>query len=180
MAGLTTLTADPHLLRAWRSGPRWYHVVVALIADEDVIGRRRTVARQLGDWVLPSAPEHPHVTLWTCGFDATPVLPATNDLTIRVGAPDTFRSAAYLRAAGSGIASIRRDLAAANRPEERPGPYVPHLTVGTYMRRVPIERVRRLLRSLPVQPEITVRADVRHMAVDTRSAVGALVPIDGN
>ncbi len=176
--GVTTLIPDPRVLRAWRSGPRWFHVVVALITDQDVVRRRQLFADKLADWIQPSAPDQPHVTVWTSGFDAEPVMPDLHMIDIRVGGPATFRSAAYLQVSGPGIARVRQQLAVTNTPEVREGAYIPHLTVGTFSREVPLSHVRRRLRELPEQEQLTVEAHLSHMVVDTRSEVGALLPAD--
>ena len=58
--------------------------------------------------------------------------------------------------------------------EDRKVPYVPHVTVGTYLRRVPLLTVKRLLaETTPLEP-IRLTAEVRQVAVDTRSQLGEL------
>ena len=58
----TTRTADPGVMRAWRTGPRWYYVVVALIEGSGTAAvqlRRDRVARSLGDVVRPPPRTNP-------------------------------------------------------------------------------------------------------------------------
>ena len=53
--------------------------------------------------------------------------------------------------AGIGSNRVRQQLAVTNTPEVREGAYIPHLTVGTFSREVPLSHVRRRLRELPEQ-----------------------------
>lgn len=204
----TTLPPSPEVMRRWRSGPRWFFAVAAMIDDEQVEQRRRQVLGALGPWVRPSAPGQAHVTLAALGFGAHPSggigapgrgragssqppttapaprrpdpaaigvqeLPA---LRLRIRGAELFASAAYLTvdALDDGLARARarhgeHDL-------ERSEPWVPHVTVGVFTQAVPIDDVRRRLAPLSVLPPLDVTARARLMAVDARSALGALTP----
>lgn len=163
-----TLVADAAVLRAWRTGPRWYHVVVATIDDPRVEQRRRVVADALADLVLRSTPGQAHVTLWAAGFAAEPVLPATRVLALSIGSPATFASAVYLTVGGDPVASVRAELAAANPPEDRADVFTPHVTVGVFRAAVPVAHVQQRLAAL-AQPPVDVTARIERLVVDTRT-----------
>lgn len=180
MADLTgqTVVADAEVLRRWRNGPRWYHVVVAMIDDDDVEARRRAASSLLGAQLLrPSTPAQAHVTIWAAGFHPEGSLPASGSLPLVIGGARTFRSAAYLDVSGPGPARIRSRLLSDGLTEDRSGPFEPHVTVGIYLREVPMPQVYEALAQLRDAPPIPVTAQVRHMVVDTRSPQGRLVPI---
>jgi hypothetical protein len=174
----TTVVADPAVLERWRTGPRWYYVIAAMIESDAVERRRRQAADALGDLLHPTTPGQPHVTVWALGFE-----PARwwrpRRATLQVGSAATFSSAAYLSVTSSDIAGCRAELLAGGpggrlAPEGRGEPYVPHVTVGTYRRRVPLAHVRRTLLRLSGSSVQPVPATVRLVAVDTRSPTGAL------
>lgn len=164
-----TQVSDPDLLRAWRTGPRWFHVVVAVIDDLRVERRRCDVASLLSDLVELTTPGQPHVTLWAAGFDTQPVVPVQADVTLTVAGPATFTSALYLTVTSPDLKRLRAELAAGNPPEDRAGAYTPHVTVGLYQRRFPIAAVEQRLTALHDLPPLTVTARIEHRAVDTRT-----------
>lgn len=177
MADLTpqTVVADPEVLAAWRSGPRWFHVVVAMIDDDEVESRRHQVVDLLGpELVTLSAPGQTHVTIWAAGFEPTTSLPDSGRIPLQVGVPATFTSAPYLTVTGSGVERVRSRLLADGIPEDRQTPFVPHVTVGTYLHQVPLAQVHEQLCRMNDAPPIPVTGHIRHMVVDTRSPLGAL------
>lgn len=176
MADTLTLPPDPEVLAAWRSGPRWFHVVVALIDDDEVESRRRDVAAALGSDVLAtSAPGQAHVTIWAAGFEPLVALPDSGRISLQVGVPSSFTSAAYLTVTGTGVQRVRSRLTADAAPEVRDVAYVPHVTVGTYVKQVPMTQIDDALLPFSDVPPIPVVGHIRHLVVDTRSPVGALV-----
>lgn len=176
MVGMTeqTVIADPEVVASWRNGPRWYHVVVAMIDDPEVEQRRRDVAAALGDLVALSAPDQPHVTIWTAGFDHPATLPDSGRIPLTVGGADLFRSAAYLKATGTGLDRVRSRLIADGLAENRTEDFVAHVTVGPFLREAPMAEVRERLQSLAPLSPIPVTGHIRHLVVDTRSPVGEL------
>lgn len=163
------MVADAELLRRWRTGPRWYHIVVALIDGPAVERRRRAVAAALSDLVELSTPGQPHVTLWVAGFDAVPTVRQRVELSLTIGTPATFASALYLRVTGPAIDEVRSELRSANPPEDRAGTFIPHVTVGLYRRSVPLAAVRSRLVALGQEPQLTTTAQIAHRVVDTRT-----------
>lgn len=205
----TTLTADPDVLHAWRTGPRWYYVVVAMLEGPGTAAvqlRRDRVAQSLGDFVRPTTPHQPHVTVQAVGFQQIDW--RQRQVRVSVGGADTFTTAAYLRvhspelvrlratlpdppepgtaagrqAAGGAVAGHGGGTGSATGGEDRgdPSDYVPHVTVGTYERVCALTEIQRRLRSLAHAQPIPVRATVRLMAVDTRCPVGSLHPVAGS
>ncbi|MFN8125096.1 MAG: hypothetical protein U0R64_01090 [Candidatus Nanopelagicales bacterium] len=175
MAELTQVP-DPDVLRRWRSGPRWWSVVAAMIDDPRVEERRRAVAAALADLVQVTNPGQAHVTLWVGGFDASPRLPDQRTVSLTVGVPDTFSSAVYL-AVGGAWAAARDGLVAVNGPD-RDIPFVPHVTVGTYHQEVPLTTIQDRLAQFAGWDDLVVTAHMEHVVVDTRSTVGALAPAE--
>lgn len=176
MSDSETVVADPAVLAAWQSGPRWFHVVVAMIHDDDVEARRLEIAGLLGeDLVAVAAPRQPHVTIWAAGFEPDLNLPDGGTIPLQVGGPDSFASAAYLQVSGPGVQRVRSRMTADGFPEVREAPFVPHVTVGTYLRRVPMSEVHARLTEWADPGPIPVTGHIRHLVVDTRSSVGALV-----
>lgn len=205
----TTRTADPEVMRAWRTGPRWYYVVVALIEGSGTAAvqlRRDRVARALGDVVRPTTPHQPHVTVQAVGFQ--PIAWQEQQVELSVGGADTFTTAAYLSVHSRELLRLRATLpaapghgAAADQETSdgeigqqgwgagsaagrehlgNPSDYVPHVTVGTYERVCALTEIQRRLRSLAHAQPIPVRAVVRLMAVDTRCPASSLHPVAGS
>lgn len=172
-----TVVADPAVLQAWRTGPRWYHVVVAMIDSPEVEERRRTLCAALGDLVTPSAPGQAHVTIWAAGFEPPGALPSSGRIPLTIGGPDTFVSAAYLTVTGTGVDRVRSRMIADGFPEDRADPFIPHVTLGTYRREVPLTQVLDALHTLPEAVPLPVMGDIRHLVVDTRSEEGTLAPV---
>lgn len=169
-----TRPPDEAVERSWRSGPRWWHVAVALVRDPGIDRRRSAVANLLGDLIGPSAPDHPHVTVWVGGSVAPIEVPEGRSVELRIGGAGLFATAAYLTVHSPELLQVRGDLARANPPEDRVHHFTPHLTVGVFQRRVPLSQARQLLAPAAALPEMTVAGSIRHLVVDTRSPVGAL------
>ncbi len=164
---------DPAVLADWRSGPRWWHVVVALVADPAVLARRAAAVAALGDAAGPTAPQA-HVTVWVAGRNPPVGVPDGERLAVGIGGAATFAAAAYLRAAAPAAQDLRAHLARLNPPEDRTAEYVPHITVATYRRRLPLTVARQRLAALAGLPDIPVTAPVRHLVVDCRDPMGGL------
>ena len=171
-----TEVLDAEVWRQWSSGPRWYYALAALIPDQDVKQRQLQVARALSDWLILDSDSQPHVTVRTLGF--TPVQWRTRDVDLIVGQPETFVSAAYLKVMCPDILQLRGLLETTNfdsQPlpsEDRNEAYVPHITVGTYRRVVPLAKVRARLSCVSAVPDLRVTATIHQIAIDTRSRVG--------
>lgn len=170
MADLTehTLVADPAVLQSWREGPAFHLVAAVLPPDGAVEQRRREIAEELGDLVDPGPPGQPHITVWVHGTKPTPTF-GRRTVTVTVGGTATFASAAYLSVTGPSLEECRQHLAARWPPEDRGVPYVPHVTIGTYLRRVPMAEVRAALAPWNDLPPLRVRAEVRTLVLDPRS-----------
>ena len=171
----TSEVLNPEIWRSWSEGPRWYFVLAAMITDYRVEAYRENIAADLGNALQLTSPGQPHVSVRALGFKSWDWEPRTVEL--EVHAADTFSSAVYLRVKSSDIVRLQSELetsTVAFPSEDRKVPYVPHVTVGTYLRRVPLLTVRRLLaETTPLEP-IRLTAEVRQVAVDTRSQLGEL------
>ena len=174
--GSVTQVLDPEVWNRWRSGPRWYYALATVVVDPAVEQRRVAVAAALSEWLLPTGPKQAHVTVRTLGFE--PVVWRPHRVDLRVGEADTFTAAAYLAVESPQILELRESWAAAAPtqldwpPEDRTGPYLPHVTVGTYREVVSLATVRDRLAQLPPGRELHVTAEIKQIAIDTRSPVG--------
>lgn len=170
MAGLNeyTLVADPAVLRRWHQRPAWHLIAVVLPAHGAVERRRLEIAHALDDLVEPGPPGQPHITVWVSGQTPVPGF-AGRSVTVTVGGSDTFTSAAYLSVEGDALAAIRDELAAVGPAEDRLSPYVPHITIGTYRKRVPLAQARAALAPWTDLSPLTMTADVHPLVLDPRT-----------
>jgi hypothetical protein len=170
MADLTehTLVADPAVLQSWREGPVLHLVAAVLPPHSEVEQRRRRIADALGGLVDPGPPGQPHITVWVTGPEPTPVF-GRRTVTVTVGGTATFASAAYLSVIGPALEECRQDLAARWPPEDRRVPYVHHVAIGTYLRRVPMAEARAALAPWNDLSRLHVRAELRTLVLDPRS-----------
>ena len=156
-----TLGPTPGLRTRWHAGRR-HHAVWMVRVDGPVLRERvAQLQRTLGPWIQPVPLDDLHVTLRVAGFltprlhrdPAFPVAdhapPATLQATLtqlpstaprlQIGPANSFASAPFLEVldpAGD-LARLRTQLAHAGADEVRGSPWLPHLTVGTLMRRMP-------------------------------------------
>jgi hypothetical protein len=171
-----TQVLDPDVWRRWRSGPRWYYALAAVITDSRVEQRRVEVAAALSEWLDPAGASRAHVTVRTLGFAPVEWQPRWVNLT--VAEPETFAAAAYLAVDAPQILELRKSWEATAPaqhdwpPEDRTSPYRPHVTVGTYSQVVPLTEIRERLAQLDPHPALQVPAQIQQIAVDTRSPTG--------
>ena len=171
----TSEVLDAETWRSWSQGPRWYYVLAAMIRDERVERRREHVAEVLGQALQLTSPGQPHVTVRSIGFEPCKWTPITVEL--EVLGPDTFTTAAYLKVNSPEITQVRKKLdtvSPALPVEDRQTPYIPHVTVGTYLERVSLHEVQQALDESGSMQPIPLTAEVRQVAVDTRSTLGQL------
>ena len=171
----TSEVLDAETWRSWSQGPRWYYVLAAMIRDERVERRRQHVAEVLGPTLQLTSPGQPHVTVRAIGFEPYDWTPLTVEL--EVLGPDTFTTAVYLKVKSPEIMRLRKKLdtvSPALPVEDRQTPYIPHVTVGTYLERVSLQEVQQALDESGSMQPIPLTAEVRQVAVDTRSTLGQL------
>ncbi len=149
----------------WRK-ERSHYVVWTIDVDTPALRAAVAALREhLADCLLPDYQRQAHVTVHLCGFSAAvPKLdddyPATTLQThiaalqagapapfaLKIGAPDSFASAAYLSVddCAGGILAIRRALTGSGNPEGS-FPYTPHVTCGLYRGEFPLpELIQRM------------------------------------
>lgn len=163
-----TLVAEPRDYPEWRRGRSRYGVWMLPVDNPAVLARIELLKRELADLLHPSR-RQPHITLFVCGFaqphrryddDFTPAQLArqvaglqaleVQPCTLRIGAVDSFASAAFLTVTDpAGQLDRWRRVLATECAEVRQAPYVPHLTLGLYRRRVHLDELRERLDNLP-------------------------------
>lgn len=179
----------------WRKGRQRYAVWAIDVDSESVRAAAMLLRHALGDCLLPEYRRQAHVTLRVCGFpapkrglddDYTPADFARHvdalaqariePFSMTIGTPRTFPSAAYLSVEddAGGIARIR-DALAGEEPAEPDFAFVPHVTLGLYGRRVPVEQVMRRMAACPGLSAIQV--EVRRIALMTYDAAVITGPL---
>lgn len=170
-----------------RDYPEWHrgrerYAVWLIDADTPAVRERLALLQeQLGDLFVPQR-RQPHITLFVCGFidgavtldddfdsQALPVqqqalqhlaLPAFE---LRIGGPDSFDSAAFLRIDDPAAAlPALREALGRGAHEIRFGPYVPHLTLGLYRAAFAKDALRARFAALPALPPLRLRVEQLH------------------
>lgn len=156
----------------WHRGRGRYGLWMIPLHDPCLLDYVRDAQRQLADLLHPSPLRQPHVTLFVCGFEQ-PERVADDDFSPRqlcrqidlidrmrgrscvlpLGRPDSFASAAFVPVGDPAgrLQAWREALGSAAR-EVRQAPYVPHITLGLYTRRIGAELVRQRLGELAPPP----------------------------
>lgn len=172
----------------WRKGRQRYAFWAVDIDHASLRAATAHLSHALDDCLLEEYRRQPHITLRICGFPA-PERMLDDDYTasdfarhikalirariqpfrIAVAAPRTFPSAPYLSVedrTGS-LARIRHAL-----PGKEPGApdflFVPHVTVGLYRQRIPVEQVIRRMAACPGLS--VIQLEVRHITLMTYDA----------
>ncbi|MGA4506993.1 2'-5' RNA ligase family protein [Propionibacteriaceae bacterium G1746] len=155
----------------WHGGRR-HALVWAVLLDEPAHQLTAAARGRLGGVVLPRYARQPHVTVRYAGLAGEPGLPGYGLEQLRrdlagldalvPGAPPQVRATGwssfpmvpYLGMQCAWLDDAHRALAA---PDDDPGaPYRPHLTVGQYAVRMPVDKVLERLADCPAQGEWAV------------------------
>ena len=174
-SGLTQIE-QAGVREAWHQGRRAYYVLVLRIGAEasEIRARRAAVWAALAPFLLPSAPDDPHVTAWVYGFEKPPPHPREGErVRVQIAGADSFASCAFLKARVPEREEIRRAAEAAG-PEERWAPYVPHLTVGRYGAEVEARSVAARLRGMRWLPALEAEARITTCGLDPADPDGRL------
>ena len=173
-------SCDLHVPSQWLRGRERYLLWSIPVECPAVLARLQAARRLLGDWLHPAGPRQAHISLFVCGFactraqhadDIEPLLLAAQrealeslrlaPFELRIGALDSFASAAFLAVDGAGpLVRLRRTLTSL-ATEIREAPYVPHLTVGLYRQRISATAWRR--RAQPLRDCTPLRLPVREL-----------------
>lgn len=173
-----TLGPSPGARSAWHRGRRTYAVWVLRVTCPTLVADVAARQARLGPLIAPVARDRLHVTVWVLGFPtAQPALDDDVDqqdldrtvaalqddppaaARVRVDPIGSFASAAMLPVhdADGGLVRVRRRLSAL--PEQRFGPYRPHITLGTYTDDHPVDRVLRALQPQPQRAPLSAVLD---------------------
>jgi 2'-5' RNA ligase len=189
-----TLVAELRDYPAWHRGRERYGVWIIPVDQPALLGYIDQAREQLADLLHACPRRQPHLTLYVCGFhqpesveddDFSPSqLHRQVELLDRdrgsacslpLGPPDSFASAAFISVGDpqGRLARWRELLGQASR-EVRQSPYVPHITLGLYRRKVTAERVRQRLGEID-PPCIPLNVTQLHyVTYEARSQFGPL------
>ncbi|MEJ6656692.1 MAG: 2'-5' RNA ligase family protein [Pseudomonas sp.] len=159
----------------WHRGRSRYAIWMIPISCPEVQAYIDQVTASLADLLHPTR-RQPHITLFVCGFEEQNIV-HDDDFTLsqlqrqltdldrlslppcalRVGAPDSFSSAAFLTVGDpQGHLPRWREVLAASCTEIRQAVYVPHITLGLYRRAISAEELRQRLQRLPAPGELSM------------------------
>lgn len=167
LAPSETLACQPHVPPDWHKGRQDYAVWLLEIEQNDVQQRLQQARSHLDTWLMDSE-RQAHITLAIAGFlveqpryndDACPQQLAAQcrklreqppqALSLKIGGLDSFASAAFLEVSDpkQHLPGLRQRLT--HGDDFRDSPYLPHLTVGLYRKRLQAAQVQAKLRSFP-------------------------------
>ena len=183
------LGPTPGHREAWAAGRGTYAVWAVRVEAEAVRRRVAAIQHTLPEGLRRIPRVDLHVTVWVGGFPTQGVPGRDDDIReedlarqardlagcrgfrLQVGSANSFTTAPFLEVfdPDGGLAAVRSVLARGGPPELRFAPFLPHLTLATADRDVPVARVRPVLlphRQLPML-EVGVRqiAQIRFDAV---------------
>ena len=189
-----TLVTELRDYPQWHRGRQRYGMWVVLPDDPQLLGYIDAARRQLADLLHPDTQRQPHLTVFVCGFEA-PACVANDDFsppqlqrqierlarvrgptcTLPLGQPDSFASAAFLPVGDpDGQLQCWRNTLADVAHEVRQQPYLPHITLGLYRRRVSAEVIRQRLRAIaPPATPLAVR-ELHYATYNARQLFGPL------
>ncbi|RME27584.1 MAG: 2'-5' RNA ligase family protein [Deltaproteobacteria bacterium] len=172
-----TCGPTPGARRAWLRGRSDYLVWVLRVNGPRVGDRVQAAARRLESTIRPVPPADLHVTVWVAGFacdrvrfddDVDPAvigrwrssLADAPRFRVEVGGINSFTSAPFFDVVDvdGGIAELRRRLGA-HHDELRFAPYLPHISVGSYLDSRPVAPLVAALSPLRRLPPLSVAVD---------------------
>ena len=164
-----------HVPADWQRGRERYLLWSIPVQCPGVLARLHAARQLLGNWLHPAGPRQAHISLFVCGFACThpryddDIAPAhlaaqrralealrLAPFELRIGALDSFASAAFLAVAEQAPLDRLRQALAGCATEVRQAPYVPHLTVGLYRQAVSAQAWRARAESLSDYPPLTL------------------------
>lgn len=164
-AATHTLGPTPGLRSRWHAGRQAYFVWMVRLDDPRLRERVAAVQRTLEPWLDPQPLDQLHITICVAGFPAPRtrsdsgfplpdhVDPAALQSTLQrlncapptldIGGANSFTSAVFLEVqdADATLADLRSRVRGSLDPETRNAPWLPHVTVGSWRRRVPVRDV---------------------------------------
>lgn len=178
----------------WHRGRRRYGIWMLPIRCPEVLAHIDELQVKLSDLLHPSR-RQPHITLFVCGFEQSSrrhdddftvaqlrqQADALGKLrlppcTLQIGPPDSFASAAFLSVGDpQGHLQYWRDTLAKSGDEVRQSPYVPHITLGLYQRRISTQLLRQRFDQLPTSGELSMRvAELEYATYSSSEMFGPL------
>lgn len=189
-----TLVAQPRDYPEWHRGRSRYGIWIVPIDCPRVLEYVAQVTDQLADLLHPTR-RQPHLTVFVCGFEQ-PNRVHDDDFTadqlarqvaalqslgspacsLQLGGPDSFASAAYLRVGDpEGQLSRWRQALGKGGREVRFAPYVPHVTLGLYRRKVNANELRRRLDAVTGTQQVELPVTrLEYASYDSRDMFGPL------
>lgn len=190
-----TLVAELRDYPEWHRGRERYGVWVAFVEQPALLAYIEEARRQLDDLLHPSPQRQPHLTLFVCGFpqaenvhdDDFPAERLQRQITLleeSIGTPctlplaalDSFASAAFIPVGDpEGRLAQWRTLLARGSREVRQAPYVPHITLGLYRRRISANALRQRLATIEASSVALSIDQLHYVTYDARNHFGPLV-----
>lgn len=164
------LLESPGIREAWHQGRRWYRVWVLQVEDLRVVQRRKSIENAVGT-LIGDSPQS-HVTVWVQGFsEHRSHAQEGKTVPLKIGGVNSFASCVFLECRAD-LKPLRECFGG---QEERWGPYLPHLTVGRYLKATTPHQISRLLHPFRGLPPIHTEGIFRSACVDAFSKEGRLV-----
>ncbi|MCO5785208.1 2'-5' RNA ligase [Pseudomonas sp. G11-1] len=178
----------------WHRGRSRYAIWMIPINCPRALAHIDQLTASLADLLHPSR-RQPHITLFVCGFEGQSVR-YDDDFTsaqlqrqltgldrlalppceLRIGAPDSFASAAFLTVDDpQGHLSRWREALGAGCSEIRQTSYVPHITLGLYRRAISATELRQRLQSLVIPDTLPLAVEcLEYATYSSRDMLGPL------
>lgn len=189
--GPSTLGPTPGVREAWHRGRARYAVWLLRAVDPAILARLDMVRDALAPFGVEAIAE-PHVTVFVAGFPAARPL-EDDDIAeatlaaqaealgaelpsprLAIGGASAFLSCPILEVQDphGNLEAIRARLGALRR-EVRFAPYVPHLTIGTFVDSRPTGPIAAVLEGLRALPPLALRAEALELVTFDATRAGA-------
>lgn len=165
------LLPTPGHREAWHQGRRWYFVTVLEVDDANVVARRNSILDAITDVCAPFSHATPHVTVFVHGFER-PHPTGPTEVPLVVGGAGAFQTCVFLQVRCRQLAVLRAALGA---EEHRWAHYLPHLTVGRFVKAAVPRQIGARLRIFTRLPPLLATGRLRLMAVDALRDDGVLI-----
>ncbi|RAO77549.1 2'-5' RNA ligase family protein [Dyella jiangningensis] len=189
-----TLVAELRDYPEWHRGRKRYGVWVLPMVQPDLLDYVAKVREALADILHPSPLRQPHMTVFVSGFHqargradddfSSAMLRRQRALLRRselqcvalpLAKPDSFASAAFIPVNdGEGQVARWRALLGSVSREIRQAPYVPHITLGLYRRRVDAPTLRQRLAAFGAPLVALAATELHYVTYAARDPMGPL------
>jgi hypothetical protein len=190
-----TLVAELRDYPEWRRGRERYGVWIAPVEQPALLAYIEEARHRLGDLLHPCPDRQPHLTVFVCGFHQ-PTAVHDDDFPpdrlqrqiawleadigtpcgLPLASPDSFATAAFIPVDDpEGRLAQWRTLLGQASPEVRQAPYVPHITLGLYRRRIGADALRQRLAEMEAPTVTLAISELHYVTYDARHHSGPLL-----